>query len=141
MYQFKLAKIGKNTAKTDWLSAIALGAALLGIATASILIAIASEEMQPNAITCDRLIIATIVFSCWNALTISKKDTVTSPYTIRAIALLTLAGVSFAISLALWAWSLTQTSIANSTLLNNMMPIFTTLGGWLLFRKNFRHAF
>ena len=141
MYQFRLAKVSKTTSERNWLSAIALGAALLGIATASILIAIASKEMQPNAITCDRLIIATIIFSCWNAFTISKEDTANSSYTVRAIALLVLAGVSFAVSLALWAWSLTQTSIANSTLLNNMMPIFTTLGGWFLFRQKFSPRF
>ena len=51
------------------------------------------------------------------------------------------AGISFAVSLALWAWSLTQTSVANSTLLNNMMPIFTTLGGWLIFRQQFSPRF
>lgn len=63
------------------------------------------------------------------------------PYTVRAIILLLIAGISFAISLSLWAWSLTQTSIANSTLLNNMMPIFTTLGGWLIFRQQFSKRF
>ena len=144
MYQYKLAKTEENPLATDWLSAIALVAALLGIATASILIAIASKEIQANAITCDRLIIATIIFSIWNTVSKFRKNqdtTASSPYTKRAIALLTLAGISFAISLSLWAWSLTQTSIANSTLLNNMMPIFTTLGGWLLFRQQFSRRF
>ena len=143
MYQFKLGERGKaSESKTNWLGAIALGVALLGIATASILIAIASTEMTPNAITCDRLLIATIVFSIWNTFQLSDEEEIErSTYTARAIFLLLIAGISFAISLALWAWSLTQTSIANSTLLNNMMPIFTTLGGWLVFRQQFSRRF
>ena len=143
MYQFKLGERGKaSESKTNWLGAIALGVALLGIATASILIAIASTEMTPNAITCDRLLIATIVFSIWNTFQLSDEEEIgRSTYTARAIFLLLIAGISFAISLALWAWSLTQTSIANSTLLNNMMPIFTTLGGWLVFRQKFSRRF
>ena len=145
MYQFKLGKIGKTSeSKTNWLGAIALGVALLGIATASILIAIASQEMTANTITCNRLLIATIVFTIWNTFQLSDngiEKTWQSTYTVRAIFLLLVAGISFAISLALWAWSLTQTSIANSTLLNNMMPIFTTLGGWLVFRQKFSLRF
>ena len=110
---------------------------------ASVLITLASTEMTPNAITCDRLLIATIVFGIWNfQLSNNNRDeTVRSGYTARAIVLLLIAGISFAISLSLWAWSLTQTSIANSTLLNNMMPIFTTLGGWLIFRQQFSLRF
>ncbi len=143
MYQFKLGKRGKaSESKANWLGAIALGVALLGIATASILIAVASTEMTPNAITCGRLLIATIVFSTWNTFQLSEEGEIwQSTYTARAIFLLLVAGISFAISLALWAWSLTQTSIANSTLLNNMMPIFTTLGGWLVFRQQFSLRF
>lgn len=145
MYQFRLSKIGKKSEKSDadWIAPIALGVALLGIASASILIAIASIEIQPLAITCDRLLIATIVFSLWNLSKLSDEEQaeVRSTLTGRAFVLLSIAGISFAISLSLWAWSLTQTSIANSTLLNNMMPIFTTLGGWLIFRKRFSARF
>ncbi|PSP22012.1 MAG: hypothetical protein BRC55_13515 [Cyanobacteria bacterium SW_8_48_13] len=50
-------------------------------------------------------------------------------------------GTSFAASLSLWAWSLTQTSVANSTLLYNLMPIFTTLGAWLLLGQRFQAKF
>ena len=145
MYQFQLGNIGKNLkTKEIGIASIALCTALLGIATASILIEIASTELQSNAITCDRLLIAAIAFSTWNVFQTFNKDcgsTVSSSYTLRAIFLLLIAGISFAVSLSLWAWSLTQTSIANSTLLNNMMPIFTTLGGWLIFRQKFSPRF
>ena len=148
MYQFRLGKIGKELESgADWIAPIALCVALLGIASASILIAVASSEIRPNAITGDRLSIAAIAFSTWNALKLSNgnsldETSVSKPkYTKRAIALLLIAGISFAISLSLWAWSLTQTSIANSTLLNNMMPIFTTLFGWLILRQRFSGRF
>ena len=147
MYQFRLGKIGKELESgADWIAPIALCIALLGIASASILIAIAETELQPNAITCGRLLIAAIAFSTWNTFKSANDDNleVTSasqPYTKRAIALLLVAGISFAISLSLWAWSITQTSIANSTLLNNMMPIFTTLFGWLILRQRFSPRF
>lgn len=147
MYQFRLGKIGKETGATgNWIAPIALGVALLGIASASILIAIAEREIEPNAITCDRLLIAAVVFTIWNQVKTStlletNNTPQTQSYTKRGIILLLVAGISFAISLSLWAWSLTQTSIANSTLLNNMMPIFTTLGGWLVFRQRFSPRF
>ncbi len=148
MYQFRLGRIGKELeSKANWIAPIALCIALLGIASASILIAIASTEIKPNAITCDRLLIAAIAFGTWNNF---KKTSNLDPdlpseptpvYTGRAISLLLIAGISFAVSLSLWAWSLTQTSIANSTLLNNMMPIFTTLFGWLILRQQFSPRF
>ena len=147
MYQFRLGKIGKELeSKANSIAPIALGIALLGIASASILIAIAEAEIKPNAITCDRLLIAAVAFSIWNTVKFLNNDDsdralAFQSYTVRAIALLLVAGISFAISLSLWAWSLTQTSIANSTLLNNMMPIFTTLGGWLIFRQHFSRRF
>ena len=147
MYQFRLGKIGKELeSKANSIAPIALGIALLGIASASILIAIASTEIEPNAITCDRLLIAAVAFSTWNTIKLlnnndSDRASPFRSYTVRAIVLLLVAGISFAISLSLWAWSLTQTSIANSTLLNNMMPIFTTLGGWLIFRQRFSARF
>jgi drug/metabolite transporter (DMT)-like permease len=142
MYQFRLAQFGKTVLKANWIAPLALGIALLGIATASILIAIAETEIKPNAITCDRLLLAAIAFSTWNTVALNNRDRNSAqPYTVRAIILLLIAGISFAISLSLWAWSLTQTSIANSTLLNNMMPIFTTLGGWLIFRQQFSPRF
>ena len=147
MYQFRVGNLGKELeSKIDWIAPAALGVALVGIASASILIAIAETELQPNAITCDRLLIAAATFGIWNSFKAFSHNnflqtSVERLYTGRAIALLLIAGISFAISLALWAWSLTQTSIANSTLLNNMMPIFTTLGGWAIFRQRFSKRF
>ncbi|MEM9135937.1 MAG: DMT family transporter [Cyanobacteria bacterium P01_F01_bin.42] len=40
-----------------------------------------------------------------------------------------------------WAWSLTQTSVANSNLLHNMTPVFATLGGWIFLGHSFNRKY
>jgi len=45
------------------------------------------------------------------------------------------AGLFFAGDLAVWHWSIVLTSVANSTLLANLAPIFVTLAAWLLFHR------
>ena len=73
MYQFWVGNLSKGLeSKIDWIAPIALGVALVGIASASILIAIAETEIQPNAITCDRLLIAAATFGIWNSFNISN---------------------------------------------------------------------
>ncbi|WP_236612527.1 DMT family transporter [Picosynechococcus sp. NKBG15041c] len=45
------------------------------------------------------------------------------------------------ISLSLWAISLQYTTVAKCMLLNNLTPIFTSLGSWLIFGKKFDKQF
>ena len=45
------------------------------------------------------------------------------------------AGLFFAGDLAVWHWSIVLTSVANSTLLANLAPIFVALAAWLLFQR------
>ncbi|MGH8641775.1 MAG: DMT family transporter [Burkholderiales bacterium] len=51
------------------------------------------------------------------------------------------AGLFFAGDLAVWHWSIVLTSVANSTLLANLAPIFVTLAVWFLLRKRPAAAF
>jgi drug/metabolite transporter (DMT)-like permease len=51
------------------------------------------------------------------------------------------AGLFFAGDLGVWHWSIVWTSVANSTLLANLAPIFVTLAGWLLWRRKVTRAF
>ncbi|PPS41167.1 DMT family transporter [Chroococcidiopsis sp. TS-821] len=148
MEQFKLGSVNhaSPTLIANGLAAIALGIALVGIAFASILTAIAQQEIGPNATTFNRLGIAAIAFAGWNKVRGLTSQIHAQPvsmliYTWRDRTLLTTAGMSFAASLTLWAWSLTQTSVANSTLFNNMMPLFTTLGAWLVLGQKFSARF
>ena len=54
---------------------------------------------------------------------------------------LLLAGVFFACDLGVWHWSIVWTSVANSTLLANLAPIFVTLAGWLFWKQRVSRPF
>lgn len=54
---------------------------------------------------------------------------------------LALAGLFFAGDLGVWHWSIVWTSVANSTLLANLAPIFVTLAGWLIWRRHVTRTF
>ena len=51
------------------------------------------------------------------------------------------AGLFFAADLGVWHWSIIYTSVANSTLLANLAPIFVTLAGWLFWKQKVTRAF
>lgn len=55
--------------------------------------------------------------------------------------LLIMVGLVAVTTLVLWAMSLQYTSVAKSMLLNNLTPVFTTLGGWLFLRQRFGWKF
>jgi drug/metabolite transporter (DMT)-like permease len=54
---------------------------------------------------------------------------------------LLLAGIFFALDLGVWHFSILYTSVANSTLLANLAPIFVTLAGWLLWKQKVTRLF
>jgi drug/metabolite transporter (DMT)-like permease len=51
------------------------------------------------------------------------------------------AGLFFAADLGVWHWSIVYTSVANSTLLANLAPIFVTLAGWLFWKRSVTRTF
>jgi drug/metabolite transporter (DMT)-like permease len=63
------------------------------------------------------------------------------PFDNKQILLLLVTAAFFCGTQILWAWSLTQTSVANSTLLHGLTPFFTALGGYLLFNQRFDYKF
>ncbi|MEO5692062.1 MAG: DMT family transporter [Usitatibacter sp.] len=54
---------------------------------------------------------------------------------------LVLAGLFFSLDLGFWHWSIIWTSVANSTLLANLAPIFVTLAGWLFWKRKVTRTF
>jgi drug/metabolite transporter (DMT)-like permease len=54
---------------------------------------------------------------------------------------LALAGLFFASDLGVWHFSILFTSVANSTVLANLAPIFVTLAGWLFWRRKVTRTF
>ena len=51
------------------------------------------------------------------------------------------AGGFFAADLGVWHFSILFTSVANSTLLANLAPIFVTLAGWILWKQKVTRTF
>ena len=54
---------------------------------------------------------------------------------------LALAGIFFACDLGVWHFSILFTSVANSTVLANLAPIFVTLAGWMFWRRSVTRTF
>ncbi|WP_377475229.1 MAG: DMT family transporter [Microcoleus anatoxicus] len=126
---------------------VSLSAALLAVSFAAIFIRLSEGEISANATVFNRLWIATLVFAVWNGVGEARRRISDaepqgrSNYTIRDLMLLIAVGIVSSASLGFWAWSLTRTNVANSTVLRNLTPLFTTLGGWLLLGRRFDRRF
>lgn len=125
--------------------------ALVALSLAAIFIRLGEFDLGSNTIVFNRLWISTLFFSVWNSIKRIKtqKEPEGSPEHLKRndlplkqdIGLLILMSIVSSISVLLWAWSLTQTSVANSTALRNSTPIFTPLLGWLLLGQTFEPVF
>lgn len=130
---------------------ISLSAGTLALSFAAIFIKLSEVEISPNATVFNRLWIASIVLWLWQILAQSWRspenlENLTNnsqPFspTYRERGLLILVAIVSSASVIFWAWSITQTSIANSTVLRNLTPLFTNLGGWLIFNQRFERKF
>lgn len=142
-------KLRLNLRSTSTTTAlIALSAATLALSFAAIFIKLSEIEISPNATVFNRLWIATIVLWLWQKLELigrspenltAKIEPLSATY--REKGLLILVAIVSSASVMFWAWSITQTSIANSTVLRNLTPLFTNLGGWLIFNQRFERKF
>lgn len=139
----------------------ALCIAILSIASAAILVRLSEQEINPYATAFNRFWITTLLLSVWNGVgglwqhfkPISRAFPTTNaalqapglpvkPFLHWAtLGQLLLMGAFVAGDLMLWAWSLTQTSVANATLLANLTPVFSCIGGWLFLGKRFDRRF
>lgn len=124
----------------------AIFTAIVALSLAAIFIRLSERELGPFATIFNRFWIAFIVLWLLNqSRARSQPDEQSSvpqsEYTVRDWLMLIAAGVMFWGCLALWAWSLTQTGVANSTILHNLTPLFTTLGVWLIFGQHFDSRF
>jgi drug/metabolite transporter (DMT)-like permease len=102
------------------LPGLVLGALLIGFAA----IIVRLVEVGPTAAAFWRLAIAVPVLGLlrWR---LRPADAV--PADARAIGLMLLAGIAFALDLALWHRAIHLTSVANATLLSNLSPVFIAL--------------
>ncbi|NET55846.1 MAG: DMT family transporter, partial [Symploca sp. SIO2E6] len=130
-------------------SLVALLGSLICLSLTPIFIRLSEYEIGPNATTFHRFWIATIAFGLLNKLLTVRhrkrnnatKTELNHPHLVNTAKLLIVDGVLLSVGLILWSWSLTQTSIAHSSIMHNLVPIFTVLGSWLALNQTFDRRF
>ncbi|MDZ8187345.1 MAG: DMT family transporter [Nostoc sp. ChiSLP02] len=132
--------------KPDMLGYLSMPVAVFLLSLAAIFIKLSEKEIGSNATIFNRFWIGAVAFGLWNGIQASRYKLSAFPidneaYTIRDIILFVLLAIINIGSLLSWAWSITQTSIANANLLHNLNPVFATLGGWLFLGHRFSKRF
>ena len=128
-----------SAAATQRAGLIAIAALLLGataIGTSALFVKV--SETGPVATAFWRIFLALPFLWAWSLLAVRERH---APSFAAERGLLVAAGLFFAGDLAFWHWSIVRTSVANSTLLANLAPIFVALAAWLLFRQQLRRKF
>lgn len=134
------------TIEQKWAIASVL-AALIFAGFAPILIRLSENCISPNTATFNRLWIASVILSLWNGvLTLKSPDSQNqlvkqSNYNYQILTMLIVMGVFSTGYQLLWAWSLSYTSLANSSLLLSLTPLLTALGGWKFLGHSFDRKF
>ena len=124
-----------------------LSVATVALAFSPIFTRLSEAEISPSATIFNRLWIATIVLGCWqeaNGLPQNEaksRSPLPSIYSYQHQGLLLLASIAATTSALCWAWSLTQTSVASSTVIRSLTPLFVSFGGWLLLKQRFDRQF
>ncbi|MHC5728590.1 MAG: DMT family transporter, partial [Nostoc sp.] len=144
----KLSILKQQFSKTPaLLGTISLFFALIPLSLAPSLAKLSEQEIGANAIGFHRSWIAAVVFGLWNGLEVLRRQQSNhqpleqKPFTKEDVWLLLAMGTAATISLLLWAWSLSQTSVANVALLSNLNPLFVAAAGYLLFGRRFDNRF
>ncbi len=127
----------------------------VGLAASSlspVLIRASEYELSPHATIFHRSWMAALIFIGLEVIKARRRHLPTAhdmegcPTDWRAewqstLRLLLLMGVSFTVAVTSWAWSLTATTVANSSLLHSCIPIFVGFFAWLAFGQCFDSNF
>jgi drug/metabolite transporter (DMT)-like permease len=103
------------------------GAAILGLSP----ILVRVSELGPQATSFWRFALALPILA---AAALARRGVSRRPDRAQAWVLLA-AGVCFGLDIALWSAALDYTTVANSTLLSNMTPIYAAMVGWFAFKE------
>ncbi len=118
--------------------------AVIALAFSPILTKLSEIELSPTATIFNRLWIATMITGCWQLTKTPAKfkqiPLSKSSFDVT-LGLLILASLCATASAVLWAISLTQTSVASSTVLRSLTPLFISLGAWLILKQSFNRQF
>lgn len=138
----------KQVSGTGNLRAIALlMVAIFALSWIAIFFRCLEAEIGPFATAFHRVWLTTLLLGFWYGSQYIKdlfspdKSVKKNPYTRLVLLQLLIAGISFAGNQLLLAWSLSQTSVANTTILTNMTPIWTVILGWLIWNQTFDKMF
>ena len=124
-----------------------LGFTLFSLSWIVIFFRFLEGEIGPFATAFHRVWLATLILGLWNGLQYFKerfssdRSVTQNLYTPLVWLHLLVAGISLAGHLLLLAWSLSQTSVANTSILANITPIWTALLGWLIWGQKFNKLF
>ena len=145
--ELKLPRQWTITSKlSTWLK---LCLALLSVSLAPIFIRFSEIDLGAYGTVLNRLWIFAVFFGTGRLIShqltakINKNQPVKEKESLtwqQWILLLTV-GISSIATLGLWAISLEYTSVVKSMLLNNLTPVFTSLGAWLYLGKRFDYKF
>ena len=119
--------------RTERIAIFALFVGAVTIAFAPILVRL--SEVGPSATGFHRFLLAIPLY--WAMAATLPRATVAvgseRPTSVRDFVLISMAGVYLAADVAVWHYSIQMTTVANSTLLANVAPVFVVLAGWILF--------
>jgi drug/metabolite transporter (DMT)-like permease len=136
--------LAQNHLITNGFSLIILVIAIVALAFSPILTKLSELELSPTSIIFNRLWISTIIVSCWQLIGTSQSEQTSSTKSqsnYKEQGLLFFATCSATASALLWAISFKQTSIASSTVLRSLTPLFISLGAWLILKQYFQRQF
>ncbi|NES68650.1 MAG: DMT family transporter [Okeania sp. SIO2D1] len=126
---------------------LALPSLLIGVfilSFAAIFTRISENELGPAGTMFNRYLIAFTCLCLWDRIQSLGIGGLVKPQEnigVKDWFGFILSSIVGTLTIFLWAWSLTQSSVANSNLLHNLTPIFTTLGGWLFLSQSFNPKF
>lgn len=124
------------------LATVILFLSLIALSCSPIFTKLSEIEISPSATILSRLGMATIFLSFYPTINSSAvldntpKITERSPYKFKQKGLLMLASLAATTSALCWAWSFTQTSVASSTVLRSLTPLFISTMAWLIFKQS-----
>jgi drug/metabolite transporter (DMT)-like permease len=127
---------------TSWVARWALPILVFGtMALAFSPILVRLSDVGPIATGVNRMLLPLPFFFAWMLLKPTQRLSLAHDQGRRDLKLLFLAGAFFAGDLCVWHWSIKLTSVANSTVLANLSPVFVVIAAWLLFNDRVSRTF
>ena len=134
-----------SESKPEILNLLILILAVVALAFSPIFTKLSESEISPTATIFNRLWLASIIMAVWQLLKnppqsdLIKRSLLKPDY--KQQGLLILASAAATVSSLLWAISFTQTSVASSTVLRSLTPLFISFGAWLVLKQQFNRQF